>query len=170
MDKLLLVVILVVVLCGCGTTRTVQTFTADTTATASELATAVSYAQARDSSVAVATAVTFDSELLTETVTTETFDTAGNLRQRTTTERHLSRNRHTERRDSTAATSTTTTADSLAMACTASRKTLITSTAENEKNAQKTHRRKPLRLRYWLLIMLALTAVVAFFRYKQQQK
>ena len=169
MDKLLLIV-LVVALCGCGTARTVQTFTADTAATASELTTAVSYGKARDSSVAVATAVTFDSELLTETVTTETFDTAGNLRQRTTTERHLSRNRHTERRDSTAATSTTTTADSLAMASTASHKSLITSTTENEKNAQKTHRRKPLRLRYWLLIMLALTAVVAFFRYKQQQR
>lgn len=164
MRKYLLIICLLVVLCGCGTTRKVQTTVTDTTATASELTTAASITTVRDSSVAVAAAFSFDSVALTELVTTETYDTAGNLRQRTTIERHLTHNRHTERHDSTTAATTTNSTDTA---------TTIRQTTTEHHTAttiEPVAKRKPLRIRYWLLIMLALTAAVAFFRYKQQQR
>lgn len=163
MYKILLIIGLLVVLCGCGTTRKVQTTVADTTATASELVTAASTTTVRDSSVAVSAAFSFDSVQFTETVTTETYDTAGNLRQRTTIERHLSRNRHTEHHDSTAAAATITSTDTA---------TTIRQTTTEHHTAttiEPVAKHKPLRIRYWLLIMLALTAAVAFFRYKQHR-
>jgi hypothetical protein len=117
----------------------------------------------RDSSTAVSAAFSFDSVALTETVTTETYDTAGNLRQRTTIERHLTHNRHTERHDSTTAAATTNSTDTT----TAIRQT--TTEHHTATTIEPVVKRKPLRIRYWLLIMLALTAAVAFFRYKQHR-
>lgn len=147
-------------LAGCRTTRKAQKVVADTTAYVNKSAVEVSLITHTDSAKTVSAATVSANTTIEETITTETFDTAGMVTQRTIIERRVHHNATANHRDSTITGSTTTIADSAKV------NTTIATESHHETTTQPADKSNRLRLRHWLIIVLALMAFIAYFQYK----
>lgn len=162
-------VLLMMLLCGCGTTRTTTT-----TAGTVDVQTIDSVAEgvaivARDSSSKVSAAFSVEHQQISERTVSETFDSTGTLRQRTTTERTITRHHHTAQRDTATTGRAITIADS---ATAATHTTLHSDTTATTSAAREGDSAKPLkgfRIRFrWLFF--GIVVAFAFVLWRKWQR
>lgn len=165
-------VLLIIQLCGCGTTRTTTT-----TAGTVDVQTVDSVAEgvaivARDSSSKVSAVSAFDSLQISERTVSETFDSTGTLRQRTTTERTITRHHHTAQRDTATTGRAITIADSATAATHTTLHSDTTATTIAAREGANANPLKGFRIRFrWLFFGIVVAfAFVLWVKYQRISK